>query len=285
MKVGLVLEGGSMRGLYDAGIMDVFLEYDIHVDLIVGNSAGALFGPNYFSRQKGRAIRYNKRFAGNKNFISLYSFITTGNIVNKQFAYYDVTFKYDVFDNETYVKNNTGYYAAVTNVETGKAEYLQLNDVYSGLEVLRASAAIPFVSKIVEIDGKKYLDGGVADSIPIKKAIELGCDKIIVILTRPIEYRKKPFSNIVNKAVSYKYKKYPYFVDAFINRYIHYNETIDYIKELEEKGEIFVFRPQTSLNVGTIEKDREELQKVYDQGYNDGINNLERLKEYLNEVS
>ena len=190
-KVGLVLEGGSMRAMFTMGVLDVFMDENIEVDGIIGVSAGALFGPNYYSKQRSRALRYNKRFCKDPRFISLWSFLITGNIVNRKFAFYDVTYKHDIFDDETFKKNNKGYYATVTNIETGKAEYLEMKDVYNNLEILRATSAIPVVSKIVEINGKKYLDGGIADSIPLLQAEKMGYDKIIVVLTRPLDYRKK----------------------------------------------------------------------------------------------
>ena len=191
-KIGLVLEGGSMRGLFTAGVLDTFMDENIKIDGIVGTSAGAVFGPNYFSGQKGRALRYNKRFCKNRRYISFWSFLLTGNMINRQFAFYDVTTRYDVFDNETFMQNNTGFYATVTNTETGKPEYLAVQDVLKEMEVLRATSALPFVSKMVNINGAKYLDGGISDSIPVLACKKMGYNKIIVVLTRPVAYRKKP---------------------------------------------------------------------------------------------
>lgn len=280
-KVGLVLEGGSMRGMFTTGVLDVFMDEDIKIDGIIGVSAGALFGPNFYSKQRNRALRYNKRFCKDARFISIWSFLLTGNLVNRKFAFYDVTYKYDVFDNETYVKNNTGYYATVTNIENGEAEYLPLKDVYSGLEILRASSAIPFVSKIVEIDGKKYLDGGIADSIPVLQAEKMGYDKIVVILTRPIEYRKKPLDDKMMKLIKWRYRKYPKFIEIMEKRYVMYNKTVEMILEKEKKGEIFVIRPKEAITLGTIEKDPNKLQEVYDMGLKQGQSQMVQLKLYL----
>ena len=280
-KIGLVLEGGSMRGMFSAGVLDVMMDENIHVDGIIGVSAGALFGPNYFSKQKGRALRYNLRFCKDLRNMSFLSFLLTGNIVNKKFAYYDITTKYDIFDNETYMKNNTGYYATVTNIETAEAEYLELNDVLKDMEVLRATAAIPILCKIVEINGKKYLDGGVADSIPVLKCKEMGYDKIIVILTRNIEYRKKPLNEKLLKLMQVIYKKYPKFIKIMENRYQRYNETVELIQEMEKNKEIFVIRPDQPLNLKTIVRDRKKIQEVYDLGSRVGKERIEELKEYL----
>ncbi len=281
MKVGIVLEGGSMRGMFSAGVLDTFMDENIKLDGMIGVSAGALFGPNYFSKQKGRALRYNKRFCKDRRYMSIWSLLFTGNIVGKQFAYYGVTTKYDVFDNDTFMKANPEYYVTVTNVETGKPEYLQVTDVVKEMEKLRASSALPFVSKLVEVDGKKYLDGGISDSIPVLKAKEMGYDKLIVVLTRPIEYRKTPFSDKMIKLMSMKYKKYPKFVEAMKNRYINYNETVEKILELEEQGEIFVIRPSEPILVKTIERDADKLQYVYDLGVRVCKDRMSVLKEFL----
>ena len=280
-KVGIVLEGGSMRGMFTAGVLDIFMDENIRLDGMIGVSAGALFAPNYFSKQRGRVIRYNKRFCKDRRYMSFWSFLLTGNIVNKNFAFYDVTNKLDVFDNETFLKNCTGYYVTVTNVETGKPEYLEVKDVVKELEKLRATSALPFVSKIVEVDGRKYLDGGISDSVPVLKARKMGFDKLIVVLTRPIEYRKKPMSDKLFKLMAAKYKKYPAFLETLKNRYKAYNETVEKIIELEEKGDIFVIRPSEPINLKTIERDADKLQAVYDLGMRDCKERLEELKRYL----
>lgn len=280
-KIGLVLEGGSMRGMFTAGVLDTFMDEDIRVDGMIGVSAGALFGPNYFSGQRGRVIRYNKRFCKDYRYMSVLSFLLTGNIVNKKFAFYDVTNKLDIFDNETFMKNNPGYYVTVTNVENGTPEYLEVKDIVKEMEKLRASSALPFVSHMVEIDGKKYLDGGVSDSIPVLKAKEMGYDKVVVVLTRPLEYRKEPMSEKMLKLLSAKYKKYPAFVECMRNRHENYNKTVETILDMEEKGEIFVIRPSEPIILKTIERNADNLQAVYDLGVKDCRNCLEKLKEYL----
>lgn len=282
MKVGLVLEGGSMRGLYTAGVLDVMMDNDIKIDGIIGSSAGALFGVNYFSKQRGRVIRYNKRFCNDKRNISIRSLITTGNIINKDFAFYKVPYELDVFNDEEYIKNNTGFIATVTNVETGKAEYLEVNSVFKDMEVLRASSAIPLLSRMVEIDGKKYLDGGIGDSIPVEKMLELGYDKVIVILTQQLGYKKESLGSKKEKLVKLKYKKYPKFVQAMLNRYIRYNKCLETIERLEKENKVFVIRPEKKLNISVMERDQEKLQKIYDLGIKMANEKIESLKEYIN---
>lgn len=282
MKVGLVLEGGAMRGMYTAGVIDTFLSHNIKVDGIIGVSAGALFGVNYFSKQKGRVIRINKRFCRDLRYMSLPSLLFTGNVVNKKFTYYKVNTKLDVFDDEEFEKNNTGYYVVVTNIKTGKPEYLPIDKALTNLEKFRASAAMPLVSKIVKIDGKEYLDGGVSDAIPIDKCIELGYDKIIVVLTQHLEYRKKPLSEKKKQKIYIKYKNYPNLISTMVNRYKNYNNTVEKIIDLENKKEIFVIRPSRKIVINVIERHKEKLQEVYDLGVEDCNKVIDDLLKYLN---
>lgn len=280
-KIGLVLEGGSMRGMYTAGVLDTFMDAGIKVDGIIGVSAGALFGPNYFSNQKGRVIRYNKKYCQDRRYMSFWSLLTTGNLINRDFAYYELTTKRDIFDNETFMKNNTGYYLTVTNVETGKPEYLEIKDIIEEMEKLRATSAIPLVSRIVEVDGKKYLDGGISDSIPVMQCKKMGYDKIIVVQTRPVTYRKKPYSKHLMRLMMLKYMDYPEFLKTVARRHKMYNHTLDVIEQLEKKGEIFVIQPSEAINVKVVERNAENLQSIYDMGVRDCKKSLEGLKSYL----
>ena len=279
MRIGLVLEGGGMRAMYTAGVLDIFLENNIEVNGVVGVSAGVLFGVNYVSKQKGRCLRYNLKYANDKRYMGMHSLLTTGNIVNKDFAYYELPLKLDIFDDETFQNSATKFYATVTNVETGKPEYIQLHSVINQIEVLRATSAMPLVSEIIDIDGKKYLDGGISDSIPIDKCKSLGYDKIIVVLTRPIEYRKKKGNNFFNKIV---YRKYPSLIRTLEDRYKNYNEAVEKIIDMENRKEIFVIRPTQSITVGRIEKDVSKLQDMYNLGVEDCKKSIKELIKYIN---
>ena len=278
MKVGLVLEGGAMRGMYTAGVLDTFLENNIEVDGIIGVSAGVLFGVNYLSKQKGRVIRYNKRFINDRRYMGLWSLLTTGNIINKEFSFYEVPQKLDVFDNDTFMKSKIDFWATVTNMETGNAEYIKLDDLFAQMEVLRATSAMPYVSKIVELENGKYLDGGISDSIPVEKCKELGFDKVIVVLTRHLDYRKRKPKEFLAKTY---YRKYPKFAKTLNNRYKMYNETVEKIIDMENKKEIFVIRPTRLVKVKRIEKDPNKLQEMYELGIEDAKNSLEKLNEYI----
>ena len=279
MKIGLVLEGGAMRGMYTAGVLDTFLDKDFWVDGIISVSAGALFGVNYPSRQKERAIRYNKKFISDKRYISFKSLVRTGNIVNKDFAFYEVPFKYDVFDNKTFKESDIDFYVAVTNLQTAQAEYVKLIDPLAQMEVLRATSAMPYVSRPVEIDGIPYLDGAIVDSIPVEQMQMLGYDKIIVILTRTLDYRKsKPMAWIAK----WFYRRYPDFADAVNQRYAMYNQQVENVIKLTEKGDIFVIRPSVDLKIKRIEKDPNKLQAMYELGMKDMQLQWKNLLDYLN---
>ena len=280
MKVGLVLEGGGMRALFTAGVLDALLDVkELDVDGIVGVSAGALFGANYVSGQKERAIRYNKKYARDKRYMGLHSWITTGNAVNKEFAFYEIPFKLDVFDQEKFKQSKIDFYVVMTNVENGQAEYVLIEDVFEQMEYLRATSALPFASKIIEINGKKYLDGGISDSIPIDYCQSLGYDKIILVLTRPENTYKEDKLNFLYKLV---YRKYPNLVERLINMGKDYEVVLKKIKDLENKDKIFVIRPPEILKIGRLEKNKDKIQKVYDIGLNTGLKEIDNLLKYLN---
>ena len=280
MKVGLVLEGGGMRALFTAGVLDALLDVkELDIDGIVGVSAGALFGANYVSRQKERAIRYNKKYARDKRYMGLHSWITTGNAVNKDFAFYELPFKLDVFDQEKFKQSKIDFYVVMTNVENGQAEYVLIEDIFEQMEYLRATSALPFASKIIEINGKKYLDGGISDSIPIDYCQSLGYDKIILILTRPENSYKEDKLNFLYKLV---YRKYPNLVERLINMGKDYEVVLKKIKDLETENKIFVIRPPKVLKIGRLEKNEDKIQSVYDIGLNTGKKEIDNLLKYLN---
>ena len=284
MRIGIVLEGGGLRGLYSAGILDKLLETDLQVDEMVGVSAGALFGVNFISKQKGRAWRYNRRFLHDKRYMSVTSWLTTGNYVNKEFAFYKVPFELDRFDDAAFQQASTRFHLPVTHLESGRAEYVTLDSVFEQMEVLRATSALPFVARKVplprtsQLSGGDYLDGGIVDSIPVHYAQQLGIDKLIILLTQPIHYRKKaartwPYTLF--------YPRYPKLKEAMGLRHQRYNASLDYIAQLEQKGQAFVIRPSKSLNVKRFESNLATLEQLYQLGYQDADNQLTALWEYL----
>ena len=278
MKIGLVLEGGAMRGMFTAGVLDVLLDEQIVVDGAVTVSAGALFGINYPAKQRGRVLRYNLKYLHDKRYMGWHSLFTTGNVVNKAFAFYELPFTLDPFDQATFAASQIDFWVTLTNIETGEPEYVKITDAFAQMEALRATSAMPMVSRVVEIEGKKYLDGGISDSIPLDKAMALGYDKIIVILTRPLDYRKKPSNNWLFKLF---YRHYPKLIERWANRYAEYNQAVEKVIEMEKAGKIFVIRPSESLDISRLEKDLAKVQTMYDLGVKDGQAALSELKNYL----
>lgn len=278
MKVGLVLEGGAMRGMYTAGVIDMFLEKNIKIDGIIGVSAGALFGINYCSKQKERVLRYQKKYIKDKNYMGIRTLLKTGNIINNKIAFYDIPFKLDKFDEEEFQKSKTEFHLVVTNIKTGKPEYIKITNTEKQIKYFIATSAMPYVSKMVEIGNEKYLDGALGDSIPIKKMESMGYDKIIVVLTKPYGYKKKKRSPLISKL---RYKNHKELQQAINTRYLHYNKTIDYINEKEKTGEIIVLRPSRKVKMSRIEKDVNKLQEMYDLGVEDTKNKLKEIEKFL----
>lgn len=280
MKTGLILEGGAMRGMFTAGILDVFMENGIEFDGAVGVSAGAAFGCNLKSRQIGRTIRYNMKYSRNWRYCSWLSLLLTGSMYGTQLCYHDIPERLDPFDNEEYNRNPLRFYVVATDVETGKAEYRCYEESTPELiEFMRASASMPFVSEIVEIGGRKFLDGGIADSVPLRFFESEGYDRNVVILTREDGYVKE--KNPLVWLAKIQLRKYPKMIEAIASRHEMYNEQIRYIKEKEEKGEIIVIRPKAALKLGHTEHDPEVLRSVYEEGRQAGLENLYRVREFL----
>ena len=277
-RIALILEGGAMRGLYSAGVLDIFMQNNINIDVIYGVSAGALFGLNYKSRQIGRAIRYNLKYAHDKNYMGLYSLITTGDVMNRDFCFNKLVYELDKLDFETYKNNPVEFYAVVTNLKTGKAEYIKIDDAQMGLEYFRASGSMPFVSKPVEIDGNIYLDGAIADAVPIRRALEEDYEKIIVVLTRPMGHNRKKKTRLPYK---FFYRNFPNFVETAVNSYKKYNETMDLIEKYEAENKIIVLRPSKLIKMQRVEKDKNKLQAIYDLGVSDCTKKLDEIKERL----
>ena len=281
MKTGLVLEGGAMRGMVSAGTIDVLMENDIAFDGAIGTSAGAAFGCNYKSHQIGRVIRYNKKYCRDKRFVSLRSLITTGDLYGADFAYRELPQVLDIFDTKTFASSPMEFYVTCTDIETGEAVYHKCEKGDDeDLLWMRASASLPLASRIVEAGGKRLLDGGMADSIPLKHLQSLGYDRIVVVLTQPVDYEKK--KNKALPLLKLVYRKYPNFIKALETRHERYNETLQYIKELEKRGENYVIRPPKKLEVGAVEHNPEKLQNVYEIGRREAEKHLDEIKRFLN---
>ena len=283
MKTGLVLEGGAQRAIYTAGVLDVFMENGITFDGVIGVSAGAIHGCSFVSRQHRRSIDYTLAYAGDKNYMSWYSFLTTGNMVNEEFCYHTLPEKLFPFDHKTFEANNTDFYAVCSNLQTGQAEYVKCAKMdKTGLAYLRASASMPFVSRISEIGGKKYLDGGICDSIPLRAFQKMGYERCVVVQTRAAGYQKKP--NKLGWLAPLMYRKYPKFAAAIKNRHIMYNNELEQIEQAQKIGAVFVIRPSKNVKIHHMETDKKVLQAVYDLGRGDAIKLLPELKKFLKEA-
>jgi predicted esterase of the alpha-beta hydrolase superfamily len=264
--------------MYTAGALDVLLENDINFDGIIGTSAGAVFGVNFLSRQDGRVIRYNCRFNGDRNYMGIKPLLKSGDFFNTEYAYYKVPNELDIFDDEAYQKSGVPFYATVTDVKTGKPEYLKVESVLRDMEMLRASASMPFISKPVIIGGRAYLDGGISDSIPFEHFSEMGYKKQVVILTRDMNYRKKPMNKLLIRSF---YSKFPGLCNALENRHNVYNESIDKLCELEQSGKVFIIRPSEPITISRTERNPDRLRSVYELGRKDMKMYLEGLEEFL----
>ena len=282
MKHGIVLEGGAMRGLFTAGVLDVFMENGIRFDSAVGVSAGACFGSNLKSEQTRRAIRYNLRFAKDKRYCSVRSLIKTGDMFGAEFCYHTIPDELDEFDVDTFESSPMDFWVVATDIETGKAVYHKLKDLdYDELEWLRASASMPLASRIVEVGGRRMMDGGISDSIPLRFMQHIGMKKNVVILTQPRGYIKRQTKAVpMLKAV---YKNYPLFVKACSDRHKMYNRELAYIRKAEQSGNTLVIAPPKKLPIGHIEHDEENLQRVYLIGRQAGIEKLKEVRKFLSE--
>ncbi len=279
MKKGLVLEGGAMRGLFTAGIIDVMMEAGVEPDGLIGVSAGAAFGCNYKSRQPGRAIRYNTRFAKDKRYSGLKSLLTTGDYFNAQFGYHIVPYQYDIFDVETFEQNPMEFIVVCTDVLTGQAVYHKMERVdFDELEWLRASASMPLASKVVEVAGRKLLDGGVADSIPLEYFESIGYDRNVVILTQPDGYTKQRTKLMPLMRIGLRH--YPEMVKAMDRRYLMYNRELEFVRQAEREGRCLVIRPDGKLPIGHISHDPEEMKRVYQIGREMGLRYIDRIKAF-----
>lgn len=280
MKTGLVMEGGAMRGMFTAGVIDIMMEHKIEFDGAIGVSAGAVFGCNYKSKQPGRVIRYNAAYCNNPHYAGVASLLRTGDIFGEQFCYHDIPDHLDPFDFDTYRNNPLPFYVVATDLETGKAVYHRVDDCdEEGMKWLKASASMPLVSKIVEVDGYKLLDGGIADSIPVAYMQSQGYERNVVILTQPEGYVKG--KNQLMPMIRVVLRKYPKMIDAMEHRHEHYNETLEYIRKKEKEGDLFVIRPPKPIAVSKVEHDRQKLLVAYRSGRETMKGQLRKLQEFL----
>ncbi|MBE5883923.1 MAG: patatin family protein [Lachnospiraceae bacterium] len=279
IQAGLVLEGGGMKGIYTAGVLDFFLDKDMMFSHVYGVSAGACHMCSYLSGQRGRALDIGIDYLDTRKYCSVESLVTTGDLFNVDMCYHLIPDYLYPYDHEAFEQYQGKAYSVVTNIETGRAEYLRLRDMRKDIVKVRASASLPLVSRNVKINGKYYLDGGISDAIPLQKSIIDGNRKNVVIMTKEIGYVRKPSSQL--GLIKLRYLKYPKVYDLMQNRHISYNNTLEYIDRQQENGQAFVIRPKKLSDVGRIEKDKDKLRALYEEGYQDAADCYEELKAYL----
>ena len=281
IKKGLVLEGGAMRGMFTSGILDVLLENNINFDGAIGVSAGATFGCNFKSRQIGRAIRYNLRFAHDWRYCSFLSLLLTGDMYGAKFCYDTLPNKLDKMDFETYRNNPLEFYCVVSDCKSGKPLYKKLETCdEKDLLWMRASASMPLVSKVVKVDGYSLLDGGMTDSIPVKYFESIGYNRNVVVLTQPRGFKKEKSS--LMGGMKLLLHKYPAIVKAMEERSQNYNNQTDYVFEKADRGELLVLCPEKPLGISRTEKNTEELKRVYEEGRQIALKRLDEIKKFLN---
>lgn len=280
-QAGLVLEGGGMKGIYTAGVLDFFLDKGIDFSSVYGVSAGACHMCSYLSKQRERAKDVSLDYLKTTDYCGIKSLITTGDLFNAKFCYEMIPDYLNPYDHEAFKKYEGKAYAVVTNIETGRPEYLRLRDMKKDIIAVQASASLPLVSKNVKIGKGLYLDGGISDAIPIRKSVLDGNRKNVVVMTKEEGYRRKPSSSATLGLIKMRYLKYPKVYELMLERHIAYNDTLDYLEKAVSDGTAFVIKPSKKSDVGRIEKDEEKLKVLYEQGYEDAARHYEELVRYL----
>ena len=283
MKTGLIMEGGAMRGMFTAGVLDVLMENGLVTDGAIGVSAGAVFGCNYKSHQIGRVIRYNTEYCNDKRYASFKNLVKTGNLYSEQFCYHEVPEKLDPFNEAAFAASPMDFFVVCTDVKTGEPIYHKCRKGDAeDVRWMEASASMPLAAKIVKIGHYGLLDGGVADSIPVRFFESIGYTRNLIILTQPKGYVKK--KNKFLPAIRAKYFRYPAFVEAVADRHERYNETLSYISMLEQAGKDYVIRPPIPLEIGAMERDPAQLRRVYETGRAVAQIQVEKIRDFLNAV-
>ena len=265
-KTGLVLEGGGMRGVFTSGVLDAFMKYDVNFSYIVAVSAGACNGLSYVSRQPRRARMSNIDMLVKYDYIGLRHLVTQGCIFDPELLYDRFPNELVPYDYDTYFSSQSTFEMVVTNCHTGRAEYLteKSGDRQRLLDICRASSSLPYVSKVIDVDGLPYLDGGIVDSIPVQRAIDMGHERNVLVLTRNRGYRNTSRDRKIPRFI---YKKYPRLRVALSRRIAEYNRQLEMVEDMEGRGIVDVIRPQRPMDVGRMEKDEKKLEALYEEGF------------------
>lgn len=278
-QAGLVLEGGALRGVYTAGVIDFFLDKGIEFSSVYGVSAGACNMCSYLSKQRGRALDVSIDYLDSKRYCSAESLLLTGDLFNVEMCYHLIPEYLHPYHYEEFGRYKGKAFSVATDIRTGRAEYFRIWDMKKDIDKIRASASMPLVSRNVKIGGGLYLDGGISDSIPVQKSVMDGNRKNVVVMTKEVGFVRRPSSHLA--LIKARYFRYPKVAELMAERHIHYNEQVAYIERLQKSGQVFLLRPKRTGGVGRLEKDRAKLMALYRQGYNETAERYEELMEFL----
>lgn len=282
---GLILEGGAHRGIYTAGVMDAFLENGISFDGVIGVSAGAIHGASFVSRQIGRSLNYTANYCGSKEYMGWGSLLRTGNYFNEKFCYYKLPSEVNPFDGKTFEANPAKFYVVCTDFNTAEPLYHLCPSLEVGglhMRYLQASASMPIVSKPLLIEGHRYVDGGIADSIPLKQFVKMGYGKNVVVLTQEEKPAETEFNGFVPLAKIFC-PRHKAIIKALETQFDRYNEELEYLAKEEKAGNIFIIRPSVKPSAGVMERDGEKIRETHKLGYEDAVRMMGKLKEFLQE--
>ena len=277
-RTGLVLEGGGSRGVYTSGVLDAFMENGIEFPYVIGVSMGSCNGVSFLGKCKRRQHDVILNYTNDKRYMSVSNFIKNKEYLDPDWIFGELTYDLLPLDYDQFENSGAVFCCVVTNAKTGKAEYLYPKTMRPrGCEEIRASCSMPIVTKGIEIGGELYFDGGVADSIPLERAFDDGCEKAVVILTQHKGYEKKP----INPKAARLLKKYPLLAESMLNRHIMYNDELEYVRQAEQDGRAYVIQPLTDLSCSPLEKSTSKLEAIYQLGYRQTLEQIDRVKEFI----
>lgn len=275
---GLVLEGGGTRAIYSAGVLDAFLENDISFPYVIGVSAGSCTGASFLGKCKGRHHDLIVNYINDKRYMGIGNMLKTGEYLGSDWIFGELSYDILPLNYDEFEKSGAVFCCVVANAKTGKAEYLYPKTLRPrGCPEIRASCSMPLVTKGVEIGGELYFDGGLMDSIPLERALDDGCEKCVVVLTQHKGFQKQA----VNSAMPRLIKKYPLLANAVAQRHLMYNKQLEYAYEMERQGRAIIVQPHTPLDCPTLEKNKSKLESIYQLGYRNGLDAIDRVKEFL----
>lgn len=278
-EVGLVLQGGGMRGVYTSGVLDFFLDKNLYFPYVIGVSAGACNGAAYLARQRGLGKIIHTKYINDPRYVSLRNLYTTGTLFGMDFIFEEIPRNLESFDYKQFYNQKCNFVVVATNCITGKPEYFQKSTCKDIFYAIRASSSLPFIGKIVKLEGVPLLDGGISDPLPVKKAVDDGCKKVVVILTQPLAHQKK--STFLSWLAKKLYFQYEGLCDTLCNSHYYHNEAIHIIQDMEKKGKVMVIAPVQPIKIKNIERNPIKLNQIYEMGYKDAHTCYEDITSWI----